>query len=85
MMSVTETQIVESKLKELQSLTPAQRVLLAERLIEETPLFIDTSIEHAWAAEVERRRRDYEQGRARGIPASEVFAATRKRLGMSES
>ena len=81
MISVAEAQIVESKLKELESLSPAQRVLLAERLIEETPLFVDPDVERAWAAEVERRRRDYEEGRARGISAKDVFAATRKRLG----
>lgn len=35
-------------------------------------------IELAWANELERRLADYDAGRTKGIPASEVFAAARR-------
>jgi putative addiction module component (TIGR02574 family) len=57
------------------SLTPEERVQLADRLI--TSLFDDKYVEAAWAVEVERRIKDIENGRARLIPASEAIARER--------
>jgi putative addiction module component (TIGR02574 family) len=41
----------------------------------------DPAIEAAWAAEVDRRIAEIESGQVQGIPAEQVFAEARKRLG----
>lgn len=52
-----------------------ERAQLADRLI--ASLFHDQEIENAWAAEVERRIRDIEEGRDDLRPAAEVIARAR--------
>lgn len=56
-------------------LTSEERARLADRLI--TSIFEDHDIEHAWAAEVERRIEEIESGRARLIPAADSIARAR--------
>lgn len=55
------------------------RARLAETLI--SSLDEEAEIEQAWADEVERRYREMSAGAVRGIPAVEVFAKVRSRLG----
>ena len=57
------------------SLTPEERVQLADRLI--ASVFDENDIEDAWATEVERRIQDIEGGRAQLIPATEAIARAR--------
>lgn len=61
-----------------------ERARLAHSLIasldaepEEDP----AEVELAWAEEIERRLAEYRSGAVRPIPASEVFAEARARLG----
>jgi putative addiction module component (TIGR02574 family) len=52
-----------------------ERAQLADRLI--ASLFGNQEVEDAWAAEVERRIEEIENGRARMIPAEEAIARAR--------
>ena len=72
-----QLEIVETQALKL---TAEERARLADRLI--TSLFEDHDIEHAWAAEVERRIEEIENGRAKLIPAAESIA--RARAAISE-
>jgi putative addiction module component (TIGR02574 family) len=56
-------------------LTAEERARLADRLI--TSLFEDHEIENAWAAEVERRIEEIENGRAKLVPAADSIARAR--------
>ena len=67
-----QLEIVETQALKL---TAEERAQLADRLI--TSLFEDHDIEHAWAAEVERRIEEIENGRAKLIPAAESIARAR--------
>jgi len=61
-------------------LLPAhERARLAQRLL--ASLDIDPEVEAAWADEVRRRLEDWEKGRTEEIPAEEVLAQVRDRLG----
>ncbi|MET1081463.1 MAG: addiction module protein [Burkholderiales bacterium] len=71
----SQLKIVEA---EALKLTAEERVQLADRLI--ASLFDDTEIEEAWAAEVERRIEEIEDGRAKLIPAAEAIARARAAL-----
>ena len=71
----SQLKIVEA---EALKLTAEERVQLADRLI--ASLFDDTEIEEAWAAEVERRIEEIEDGRAKLIPAGEAIARARAAL-----
>ncbi len=63
---------------EAMKLTPEERARLADRLI--ASLSDDTTIEEAWAVEVERRIAEVEAGRAPVIPAAEAIARARDAL-----
>jgi putative addiction module component (TIGR02574 family) len=56
-------------------LSPEERAQLADRLI--ASLFEDHDIEDSWAAEVERRIEEIENGRAKLIPAADSIARAR--------
>lgn len=61
-------------------LLPAvERARLARRLL--ASLDDDTDVEAAWAAEVRRRLEDWEKGLTKEVPAEEVLAQVRERLG----
>jgi putative addiction module component (TIGR02574 family) len=59
-------------------LTAEERARLADRLI--TSLFEDHEIEDAWAAEVEHRIAEIEDGRSTTIPVEESIARARKSI-----
>lgn len=68
----SQLEIVEAQALKL---SPEERAQLADRLV--TSLFKDEEIEDAWAAEVERRIGEIENGRATLIPATDSIARAR--------
>ncbi len=68
----TTLEIVEAQAFQL---SPEERAQLADRLI--ASLFDDQQIEEEWAAEVERRIEEIEDGRALLIPAATAIARAR--------
>jgi putative addiction module component (TIGR02574 family) len=58
-----------------------ERAELALSLIESLDGPADPDVEEAWAQEIERRVRQFERGEAELVPAEEVFARIRRRLG----
>jgi putative addiction module component (TIGR02574 family) len=76
-MSMTVAQILTAA----QALPPQERETLCTRLAEtlDAPL---TPEEQAWADVAERRAEELRSGKAQGVPAEEVFAKARRKLGM---
>lgn len=71
-----------SELKKKASQLPEEeRAELALSLIESLDGSADPDVEVAWQLEIERRVRQVEQGDVELIPAEEVFARVRRRLG----
>ena len=68
----TQFEILEA---ETLKLTTSERARLAEHLI--ASLDEDTEIEEAWAAEVDRRIADIENGSVQLIPVAEAIAQAR--------
>jgi putative addiction module component (TIGR02574 family) len=70
---------------ELLRLPAADRARLAEVLLASLDPDDDAEgaadVEAAWAAEAERRLAELRSGAAAGVPASDVFASARRRLG----
>ena len=62
-------------------LTEAERADLALSLIESLDGPADPGVEEAWRVEIERRIGQVERGEVQLIPADEVFAKLRRRLG----
>ena len=62
------------------ALKPEERIELAEILLTSMDGFASPEIEAAWREEIERRVRDFEEGRDKGVPAAEVFANARALL-----
>ncbi len=58
----------------------AERVSLAERLLESVDGFATGDIDRAWRAEIARRVEEVESGRETGVSSREVFAEARKKL-----
>jgi putative addiction module component (TIGR02574 family) len=73
---------MENKLEELETealkLTPGERAAFAQVLL--ASLDEDAEIEDAWAAEVERRISDVENGVERVIPIADALAQVRAAL-----
>jgi len=67
--------------KKAAQLPEHERAELALSLIESLDGPADPDVEEAWAKEIERRVRQLEKGEAELIPAEEVFARIRRRLG----
>ena len=67
--------------KKAAKLPEHERAELALSLIESLDGPADPDVEEAWAQEIERRVRQVERGEAELIPAEEVFARIRRRLG----
>lgn len=61
-------------------LPPAERVRLAESIMESVEDYTDPEVAAAWEKEIARRTREIESGTVKGIPAEEVFARVRKKL-----
>lgn len=66
--------------QEILKWTPAERVTLAERLLESVDDFATEDIDRTWRTEVANRVSDIESGKEPGIDSSEVFSAARRKL-----
>ena len=59
-------------------LSDDDRLVLGEQLLATVPP--EPGYEEAWTQEIERRLRDFDEGRTKGIPAEEVFEQLRRRF-----
>ena len=66
--------------KQALTLTPEERIELAETLMTSVDGFASPEIEAAWREEIDRRVRDFDEGRDKGVPSAEVFAKARALL-----
>jgi len=66
--------------KEVLKWSPAERLSLAETLLESVTEFATEEIDLAWRAEVARRVDEVESGKVSGIPSREVFSKARQAL-----
>ncbi|VFN02026.1 MAG: putative addiction module component, TIGR02574 family [Candidatus Kentron sp. G] len=73
--------ILEKLEQDALSLSHQERAFLADRLLSSLDGEILDDIKEAWVLEVERRYQEYKEGRAKLIPASEVFAEADRLLG----
>lgn len=75
---------MSSDLKELteraMQLPPDDRVVLAESLLLTIDEAHDRSVDEATMAMLERRLRDFDEGKVKGIPAEQVFRQLRETL-----
>ena len=53
------------------ALPPESRAALAEKLLESLPEDTQAEIDAAWGAEIDRRIREFDEGKVKGIPAEE--------------
>lgn len=79
-MSDTQMIDVDEQLKKLLKLSAAQRIELAERLIESVPPFADEETELAWKEEIARRVEEVDQGRVKLISAEDVHTRIERKL-----
>lgn len=68
--------LVEELSRKALSLSPEERVQLAEELLA-TVQEVDAEVEAAWDDEIKRRIIEIESGTAKLVPAEEVFAEIR--------
>ena len=68
--------LVEDLSRQALSLSPEERVQLAEELLA-TVQDVDAEVEAAWDEEIKRRVAEIDNGTAKLIPAEEVFAEIR--------
>lgn len=73
---------IERVALEALALPAVQRADLAHRLIASLDETIDENVEEAWNIEIQKRLVDIDAGRAKMIPADEVFRNARARLRM---
>ena len=71
--------LVEELSHNAQALSPEDRVRLAEELLASV-LETDADVEAAWEEEIKRRIAEIDSGKAKLIPAAEVFAEVRRML-----
>lgn len=69
--------LVEELARKARALPPEERVRLAEELLA-TVHEIDPEVEAAWEEEIRRRIAEIDSGKAKLIPADEVFAEVRR-------
>jgi putative addiction module component (TIGR02574 family) len=67
--------------KELSELPAEERAKLALALIESLEPEGEGDVAEAWRIEAERRYQEFLDGKVQAIPAEEVFARVRRRLG----
>lgn len=72
---------VDDLYKEASELTESERAELAGLLLESLETEPDAGVEAAWAAEIERRVREIDEGRVETIPWEQVRAELHARLG----
>nr|VFK60447.1 MAG: putative addiction module component, TIGR02574 family [Candidatus Kentron sp. UNK]VFK69267.1 MAG: putative addiction module component, TIGR02574 family [Candidatus Kentron sp. UNK] len=73
--------VLEKVEQDALNLSRQERAFLADRLLSSLGEEVFDDIEAAWVIEAERRYREYKEGRAEPIPASEVFAEADRLLG----
>ena len=73
-------QLLDEVERQAMALSQKDRAALAERLLASLDEGEDEGVEEAWAAEAERRDRELQEGKVKGIPASQVFARVRRAL-----
>jgi len=71
------TDPVEELSRKARALSPEDRVRLAEELLA-TVQEQDAAVEAAWDEEIRRRIEEIDSGKAKLIPADEVFAEVRR-------
>lgn len=71
---------VKELTKQALALKPAERVELAETLMASVEGFATPEIAAAWDEEIERRIKNFEEGRTQGVPSAEVFSKVRALL-----
>jgi len=69
--------LVDELARKARALPPEERVRLAEELLA-TVQEVDPQVEAAWDEEIKRRIEEIDSGRAKLIPAEEVFAEVRR-------
>lgn len=69
--------LLEELSHKARALSPEERVRLAEELLA-TVQEIDPGVEAAWDEEIKRRLEEIDSGKAKLIPAEEVFAEVRR-------
>jgi putative addiction module component (TIGR02574 family) len=69
--------LVDELSRKARALPPEERVRLAEELLA-TVQEVDPEVEAAWDEEIKRRIEEIDSGRAKLIPAEEVFAEVRR-------
>ena len=69
--------LVDELSRKARALPPEERVRLAEELLA-TVQEVDPEVEAAWGEEIRRRIEDIDSGKAKLIPAEEVFAEVRR-------
>ena len=73
--------LVEELSERARALSPEDRALLAEHLLESLPDESESEVEAAWDQEIARRVEQVRSGAARLIPAEEVHAEARRIYG----
>jgi putative addiction module component (TIGR02574 family) len=68
--------------REARLLSPEERALLVDALLDSLREVKLAEVEAAWAVEIERRVAAYERGDAKFIPAEDVFAKARLITGL---
>lgn len=71
------TDLVDELARKARALSPEERVRLAEELLA-TVQEVDPQVEAAWDEEIKRRIEEIDSGKAKLIPAEEVFAEVRR-------
>jgi len=69
--------LVDELSRKARALPPEERVRLAEELLA-TVQEVDPEVEAAWDEEIRRRSEEIDSGKAKLIPAEEVFAEVRR-------
>jgi putative addiction module component (TIGR02574 family) len=69
--------------REASELSEEDRATLAGLLIESLESERDDGVDEVWAAEIERRLREWDAGEVQGVPWEEVRAKLLRRLGDS--
>ncbi len=69
---------IEQLTEEILSLPNADRVLLADRLVESLEFDNDSTVQAVWAAEAKRRTDEIRDGSVQPIPGEEALAQVRR-------
>ena len=79
-LEVVMTAIMEKIEKEILSLSREERAFLADRLLRSLDGESLTDVDKAWVAEAEQRYAEYQEGKRKPIPATDVFAEVDRML-----